>query len=47
MQNEIVKDLGSFTYADLTSEQLSKLKQVEDEINSAREHKVYVMALIK
>lgn len=47
MQNEVAKDLGNFTYADLNSEQLLKLKQIEDEINSVRENKVFVMALVK
>ncbi|WP_156943661.1 hypothetical protein [Alkaliphilus transvaalensis] len=47
MNQEVVKDLGSMNYADLSKEQLTQLMKIEDEINANREKKVYLMALVK
>ncbi len=47
MNQEVIKDLGGMNYADLSQEQLFELMKIEDEINSNRDDKVYLMALVK
>lgn len=47
MNQEVIKDLGSMNYANLSDAQLSQLKRIEDEINANRDQKVYLMALSK
>ncbi|SET23870.1 hypothetical protein SAMN05660297_01790 [Natronincola peptidivorans] len=44
MNQEIIKDMGNMNYADLSKEQLKKLMAIEDEINSNRQEKVFLMA---
>ncbi|SCX80013.1 hypothetical protein [Alkaliphilus peptidifermentans] len=46
MKNENHQDVRSMNFANLTQEQLTQLKKAEDEINSNRENKVFLMAMI-
>ncbi|ARE85755.1 hypothetical protein [Clostridium formicaceticum] len=44
MNEEVKKDMGQMSYANLTEDQLKKLMMIEDEINQNRQEKVYLMA---
>lgn len=46
MNQEIKKDMGNMSYANLPQEQLSKLREAEDEINKNRQEKVFLMAFV-
>lgn len=47
MNKEIAKDFAHMQYAELNSEQLKKIKELEDEINTTRKDKIYLMAFVK
>ena len=46
MNQEIIKDMGKMSYADLSEDQVKRLMMVEDEINKNRQEKIFLMAFI-
>ncbi|MBM7614731.1 hypothetical protein [Alkaliphilus hydrothermalis] len=47
MNQEVIKDLGNMSYANLSQSQLAQLQEIEGEINANRQDKVFLMALVK